>query len=180
MSVSKIAYRYGKSLLDLAQDQGVTEAVVADVRLLQEALENRDFQNLVQSPIVKADKKLAVFQGVFGGKVSDLMMKYYEVIIKKGRESFLPVMAQSFIEQYNKLQHTTSVRLTTAQQLSDEVVAEIRAKLEASEATDEKVELEVEVDEDLIGGFVIDLDDRQYDGSVKKKLADLRQEFSKK
>jgi len=177
MSVTKIAYRYGKSLMDLAQDQGVLDTVVRDIQLLQSALENRDLQNLINSPIVKSDKKQSVFEQIFGNKVSNLTQKYFHTIIAKGRESFLPAIAQSFIAQYKKLQNTTTVKLITAQPLAETTLNAIKEKLASSTITDQKVEVVVEVDSDLIGGFVIDLDEMQYDGSIKKKLADLKQSF---
>lgn len=177
MSVTKIAYRYGKSLMDLAQDQGSLEQVVEDISLLQSALDNRDLQNLIDSPIVKSDKKQAIFKEIFGDKVSDLTQKYFQIIIAKGRESFLPSIAQSFIDQYKKLQNTSTVKLITAQPLEESTLREIKEKLASSSVTDQKVEMQVEVDPELIGGFVIDLDEMQYDGSIKKKLADLKQSF---
>lgn len=179
MSASKIAHRYAKSLIDLSQDQNVLGSVVNDISLLKEAFENNDFRNLVESPIVKADKKKSIFKAIFDGKINDLTSKYLQLIISKGRESNLMAISSAFLEQYRKMQNTSSVKLMTAHPLDEGALNSIKQKLQDSPVTDDKVELEVDVDPDLIGGFTVELEGMLYDGSVKKKLNDLKQGFSK-
>ena len=59
MSVSQVASRYAKSLLDLAVEQGKTEIVKADMANFHEALKSRELVLLLKSPIIYPDKKLA-------------------------------------------------------------------------------------------------------------------------
>jgi F-type H+-transporting ATPase subunit delta len=177
MSVSKIAYRYGKSLLDLAQQMNTLEGVVADMGMFQEVLENRDFVNLINSPIVKSDKKIKVFESIFGSHITDLTKKYFTLIIQKGREPLLPQIATSFIEQYKGLQNISTVTLTSAREIDGKLLEEIKDKLAASAVTNEKVELDVQIDPSLMGGFVLEFDGQKYDESIKTKLSELRKQF---
>ena len=177
MSVSKIAYRYGKSLLDLAQSMDALEKVVGDMNLFVSALGNRDLVNLINSPIVKSDKKIKIFESIFGNEINELTKKYFALIIQKGREPLLPQIAASFIEQYKGLQNISTVTLTSAKEIDEKVLETIKDKLAASEATNDKVELDVRIDADLLGGFVLDFDGQKYDESIKTKLAELRKQF---
>ena len=52
MSVSRIASRYAKSLIDFAQENNKLEEVRTDMALLDKALESRDLVMLLKSPIV--------------------------------------------------------------------------------------------------------------------------------
>ena len=67
MSVNRIAARYAKSLLVLAQDQGVVEEVRRDVDTFRSALAHREFLLLLRSPIVHADKKRHILEAIFFG-----------------------------------------------------------------------------------------------------------------
>jgi F-type H+-transporting ATPase subunit delta len=69
------------------------------------------------------------------------------------------------------------VRLTTASPLSDAVVADIKQRLTSSVHTSDNVDLAVKVDPELIGGFVLEFDDKIYDASIAQKLDELRKGF---
>jgi F-type H+-transporting ATPase subunit delta len=98
-------------------------------------------------------------------------------LFRKGREEHILDIAASFEEQYKRHKGITSVRLRTASELNPAVIGQIREILQASPVTSENVELSVEVDPALIGGLVIELDDRLYDASIRHKLSLLKKEF---
>ncbi|MCB0568739.1 MAG: ATP synthase F1 subunit delta [Phaeodactylibacter sp.] len=177
MSVQRIASRYAKSLVDLAAEQKKLDRVAEDIRLLQNLVSHRELYLLLKSPIIKADKKQQILDGVFDGKLDPMTSAFMDILVRKGREGYLPEIADAFIEQYKHLKHISTVKLTTAAQLSDAVIADIRRKLESSDATDEVIELVTEVRPSLLGGFIIEFDGRLYDTSVANKLEELKREF---
>jgi len=179
MSVIRIASRYAKSLIDLAEEQGQLDNVLEDIKSFQAAAKNRDLHLLLKSPIINVSKKHQVFSALFDGKFTELTTAFFKIILNKGRETYLPEIADEFIVQYKKLKHISSVKLTTATALSAETVSKIKQKLVGSDATDDHVELETAVDPDLLGGFVLQFGDRLYDASVAHKLEQLKKEFSK-
>lgn len=178
MSVTKIASRYAKSLLDLAREQGVLEEVLSDIKAFQKVTDNRDFYLMLKSPIVKADKKQAVISTLFAGKVNNLTLEFLKILVRKGREIYLPEIDDQFIEQYKKLKHITTVKITSASPLSDQQLKVIQSKLKSSSITDENLDIETEVNEDLIGGFVIEIGDKLYDASVIHKLETMKNDFT--
>ena len=102
---------------------------------------------------------------------------FFKVVVDKGRERYLDAIASEFILQYRKRQGISSVKLTTAKELSPEAIKGITDKLNASASTDKKIELETVVNEKLLGGFIVQFGDRRYDASVANKLLNLRKEF---
>lgn len=178
MSVTRIASRYAKSLVDLATEKGQLEEVMGDVKSFLKATENRDLYLMIKSPIINATKKQQVFDALFKGKQTDLMDSFLQIVLRKGREAYLPNIAQEFMEQYKKIKHISTVKLTTAAALSAETISKIKQKLTNSEATDDHVELETAVDADILGGFILQFGDKLYDASVARKLKRLRKEFT--
>lgn len=178
MSVQRVADRYAKSLLDLAQEQNKLERVLDDMQSFREVLKNRDFSLLVKSPVVSASKKLSIFKELFSGKYDEMTLAFLRILVTKGREPYLPEIAAEFVAQYKRLKHITTVRVTTAEPLSEGSREAIRKKLAASGAAEDSVELVTIVNPDLIGGFVLEFDGKIYDASIAQKLDELRKEFS--
>lgn len=177
MSVQRIAGRYAKSLLDLAVDQGVVDNVVGDMQHFAEAIKNRDLHLLVKSPIINTTKKQSIFKEIFGGKYHALTEAFFDIILRKGRESFLPEMAGEFHRQYNVYKGITKVKVTTATPLAEDALAEIKSRLLSSDLTSKEVEVETVVDPEIIGGFVLNIGDKLYDASVLHKLDTMRKSF---
>ncbi len=176
MSVKRVASRYAKSLIDLAIEQKVLERVMEDVTAFQEATKNRDFHLLVKSPIVKADKKKSIFKALFENKFEELSLSFLNLILVKGREEHLPDICQEFMEQYREIKEISIVRLITAAPFSDSSIQAIRKKLESSGVTRKNVKIEPEIDPSLIGGFILEFEDKLYDASVKYKLEQLKKD----
>ena len=179
MSVIRIASRYAKSIIDLAAERGELEEVLSDMQGMQEAVKNRDLYLLFKSPIIKSDKKRAVFNAIFDGKISKLSSEFFNIIMRKGREQFIPEIATDFIRQYKENSHITTIQLTTAHEIDQSILDGIETKLLASNVTDKKVEIENKVDESIVGGYILEIGDKLYDDSVKGKLDKLKKAFSK-
>jgi len=177
MSVQRIASRYAKSLLDLAIEQNKLERVAEDVKAFKEATKVPDFKLLLKSPIVHADKKANVIKAIFGGKFDELTMAFLNIVVSKGRESHLADIAVEFDSQYRHVKHISTVTLTTASPVSKATLDAVHAKLSESSATDSHIELTAKVDPSLLGGFIVEFEDKVYDASISHKLKQLKKEF---
>ncbi len=179
MSVTRIATRYAKSLIELAIEQGKLEQVSTDVHTLNAAARNRDLYMMLKSPIIHADKKIAVLDAIFKGKVDTLTLAYLHLLVNKGRENYIPEITSEFVVQYKVLKKITTVTVTTATPLSDAVLDELKKKLLASDITSDNLEVLTKTDPELIGGFVLQFDNKRYDASVSHKLEELNSQFLK-
>jgi F-type H+-transporting ATPase subunit delta len=96
--------------------------------------------------------------------------------VQKGRESILPEIVSAYIDQYNSIRGIHKVTLTTAQPISDTLRTAIEQKVKA-EAALPKIELETVVKEALIGGFVLEFDNKLVDASILRDLKDIQKQF---
>ena len=177
MSVFRIASRYAKSILDLGIEQNQVDNLFEDMKVLKDNLKVRDLKMLVKSPIIKANTKERIFKTIFGDKVSEMTILFFNILARKGRETYLPEIVDSFIDQYKKYKKITEVTLTTAQPISESALASIQQALSSSDVTEDTVEITSAVDESLIGGFVIELGDKLYDASVAHKIEQVKKQF---
>jgi len=101
---------------------------------------------------------------------------FVRLLILKGRESNLPEIIPAFIDQYKVLKNIFVVTLSTATPASDDLKQTIIEKVK--EATSlQNIELKTIVNEDLIGGFVLQLGDTLVDASVIYDLNAIKKQF---
>lgn len=174
MSAHRLASRYAKSLLQLALEKNELDKVFADLKSVDEAFESsRDLKVVFKSPIISGDKKQAIADKLFKGKITDLTYEFISLLIRKGREGQLHEIANSFVEQYDTLKGITKVTVTTAVKLDSGVVDSLINGLKKKENL-QQVELTELIDESLLGGFVLRYGDRMIDTSVKRRLHEFR------
>lgn len=179
MSAGRIASRYAKSLIQLAEEENKLDRVLEDVESFNTLVkESKDFKNFIKSPIIQLTKKKAIIGALFNGKYDELTVKFLEILTQKQRESFLPEIAQEFILQYRAKKEISTAVVTVANELSDDLKALIQKKLQESGATFDKVELEVKKDPSIIGGFILEIGNLIYDASVSQRLNKLKKEFT--
>jgi F-type H+-transporting ATPase subunit delta len=173
----RLAGRYAKSLIDLAIEKDQLEVIYKDMQYLRELCKkSHDFVSLLRSPVIKGDKKQHIIETITRGKVSDIMAAFNRLLVSKGRESDLPEIANAFIDQYNSIKGIHKVKLTTAVPVSDELKKAIIAKT-TTEAGLSQVELETNVKDDLIGGFVLEFNNNLVDASILRDLKEVKKQF---
>ena len=175
MSASTIAGRYAKSLMDTCVEKNNLDVIYNDIKGVQETLDNKDISMLLKSPIISPTKKKNVFKAIYAGKVDELTLNFLNLVVNKGREAALPQMCEAFIQQYRVKNNIASAKVITATKLTEEKLNTIKASLNLQATS---FEIEEEIDESLIGGFIIVMGDKRYDASVKHKLNKLRKSFS--
>lgn len=177
MQNPRLASRYAKSILDLAIERGELEKVYADMQWLQAVCKsNRDFVNLLRSPIIKNDTKRKILEAVTNGHISELTAGFNRLLVSKNRERFLPEIINAFIAAYKSHHHIRTVQLTTATPVTDSMRNAIVEQVKKSAGFD-KVELEEKVNPELIGGFVLQVGDQLVDASVAYDLRAIAKQF---
>lgn len=176
MLVSKAARRYAIALLELADEQNAVEKTLEDIGTIRSAItDSRELLLFLKSPIVKPGKKASVLKEVFEGKVGTLVENFLQLMARKKRSDILQDIVEAFVEEFNKFAGIIEIEARVAKPLNDSQKAELINSLE--KATSKKVNLTVNVNEELKGGLTVKIDDTVIDGSVKHKLEQLEDMF---
>ncbi|MBN1650620.1 MAG: ATP synthase F1 subunit delta [Bacteroidales bacterium] len=173
MKQIRLANRYAKALFELALEHQKLESVAKDMQLVNGVVaENRDLALLLKSPVVKAHKKIAVFNALFEKQVDALSLKFLNLLAKNGREDIIQQVTASWSTIYNDYRGITEAWLTSANVLEKDARSAILAMLK--KLSGKEVDLHEFVNADLIGGFVVTLGDYQYDASTKTLIRRLK------
>lgn len=168
----KVSSRYAQSLIELSEEMNKTDKVLEDMKyLVSTTKDNRDFLLFLNSPLVKADKKSDVLKRLFGG-FDELSLKFMTLLTKNEREDHLPLIAEEYINQVNKLRGIVSITISSARKIDENVKETILKKL--NNKSGETFDLTEKVDESLIGGFVARIGDTRVDASVLNQLSEMK------
>lgn len=176
MNNSKISVRYAKALFQVAVQQNVEDAVRNDVESLLECINTMpDFKLLLENPVVSDTKKVEIFNAIFAGKFQKLTTDFFGILIKNKREEFLKIICLDYLGFYTKSKNIKQVTVTSAVEV-DDVAKQIEALIK-SQDTNSTVELTSKLDPGIIGGLIIQIDDKVYDASIKSQLARIREKL---
>ncbi len=178
MNNPRLAQRYAKSLIDISMEMKQMDAVRQDILLLQKIIQqSREFEVMLNSPIIKSDKKFKIIQAVTQGKISTIFDTFLHLLCNKHREANLPGIVSSFLDQYNKINNLHTAKLTTAAPISEAMVQSFISKIKSSSSFD-NLTLETAVDENIIGGFVLEMEGKLIDASILRDLNDVKKQFA--
>ncbi|EIM75046.1 ATP synthase subunit delta [Nitritalea halalkaliphila LW7] len=179
MSEFRVASRYAKSLLELAVENKVLEAVKADVNRIMEACQaNKELVFVLKSPVVSSDKKFAILQALLGTSGQKLTVDFLRIVADKNRASLTVDILKQFVRLYNVHEGIQEATVTTAFPLTDELRKAFEGTVKEISGL-AKVQLVETVDTAIIGGFILRVNDRQLDESLSGKLRALRLQLTK-
>ena len=177
MNDSKISVRYSRALFQLAVEKNLLDSVNQDMIFILEICTTAEMREFLSTPIIFPSKKREIFHKMLGDSVEKITLSMINLVVKNGRESFIPSIARVFIHETTQYKGISELYLTTAVKVEPKVKKQIADVI--SEAFKIKVEVKENVDPDLIGGFIIRVGDNYIDGSVRTKLRKISKELKK-
>lgn len=178
MSFTKITVRYAKALFDLALEQQLLEKVKDDMALIDTVChENKALVNMLHNPVVSAAKKQKILRAIFSGSITRLCMNFLDILTRKRREHYIDGIADAFVKIYLEHKGIVPASVTSAIPLLEREKQSIHGIL--SNLTDKDIQLSESIRTEILGGFIIQMDDYQVDQSVATKIKNLKKDFEK-
>jgi F-type H+-transporting ATPase subunit delta len=173
--MSALAKRYARAVLELATEQREVPRVQKELEELAAMWrESVELRELFQNPSFTAPvRKAALTELTNRAGVSPLVRNTVQYLADNGRISALPAIARAFTEQSERAAGVVRAEVTSAAPLPELYYAQLQRALE--QATGKRVTLEKKTDANLIAGVVTRVGDQVFDGSVRTRLAELRE-----
>jgi F-type H+-transporting ATPase subunit delta len=175
MNDSKISVRYSRALFQSALEKKILDKVYQDMIFISEICKNPETKEFIHSPIIAPSKKTAIFHEMLQGNVEKITLSLIDLVVKNNRESYIPAIARVFISETQKYKGITESVLTTAVKVDAKIKKQITDLI--SDIFKTKVDLEEKIDSEIIGGFILRVDDNYIDASIKNKLRKIRKEL---
>ncbi len=170
---SIIAKRYANALFSLAVEENQIDEINSEVLVLLQVLEeNESFIEVVNHPQLNEEEKVNLIKTSFGD-IHESLKGLIHIMLVKGRfEEFYNTL-KVFSESVKAHKNILDAKIISATPLNDERIEKIKSTLSTN--LNKEIIITTEVDESLIGGFLIEVDGRIIDGTIKKQITDVKQ-----
>lgn len=176
MHNSQINTRYAKALYLLAEEKELLDLVRSDMESILKGIEeNNDIEILLEHPVIKSSKKAQLLDDIFNDTLSKHTKSFIKLIVKNRREKHLKNICRVFISLYKDKKGIKTAVLTTSFDLTRTHKEKIKKSIE--ETFKSPVELDTKVDKSIIGGMLIQIDDKLLDLSVARQIQELKNQF---
>lgn len=176
MNRNRITVRYAKALVEMASEQQIEMEIYSDFELLFKALsEYPAFECYLRMPRISTSDKIKKVHQLFSDSFNKLSLRFIVLVIDHQRGEYIKDIVRNIVTFMNQKQGIYPALLKTAQSIDDELVKKIKNSFENK--LDKTIQLHVESDYRLIGGFVFTLDNIQYDASLATRLKNIQKQF---
>jgi len=174
--LSKVATPYAEALLDLAISNDSLKETTLDMkvvfRILNQFIEGWEWGSLkkfLKNPLITQGAKRCFFLEVFPGHISDSTLKFLLLLVDRGRVEILDSIAQKFLELSAKQDSIKIAKITSAVPLTEEQQREL-AETMKFRVGGKQVKLALKKEPNLIAGFIVEIDSKVIDMSVRGRL----------
>ncbi len=164
-------------MLQLATEMKKAEQVGADMRFIHESITaSHELELFFANPVIMRARKRSVVNALFQDKVDKMTLGFLNLLIDKGREKLTGGIASEYGLLLDEALGIVNAQLRAPYPLDDKSQTMVRSKLEG--LTGKKVRISFSLDKSLVGGFLAQIGDTVYDGSVRRQLEILKYQLS--
>ncbi|MFC6171249.1 ATP synthase F1 subunit delta [Loigolactobacillus jiayinensis] len=169
-----IGQRYGTALFDLATEQETVDNVYVDVMALQQVFADAPtLASVLTNATLTLDQKQPILASLQQG-ASASVKNLIQMVFDYGRMNEMPFILAAFVQRYDQVNGIIHAKVTSAVTLSDTQQTALATQL-ATRFGAKKVTIDNAVDATVIGGVIVEANNMVIDGSIRSKLAQVRQ-----
>lgn len=173
-----LAKRYAKALFELALQEKAAESVFDDMETVAAVIsENRELRRVMANPLITPARKSALMNALFGSLISPLSLRFFDILVRKGREQQIEEIARQYTALYLDHNNIAVAELTTAYVANDHIRNSIAGLVRQN--TSKTLKFSETTDPEIIGGFRLKIGDYLLDASISKIISNLHKEFDK-
>jgi F-type H+-transporting ATPase subunit delta len=170
MSQGVVAKRYARALFELANDKNMLDQVEAELTSINEAIDSSlDFQQFLTHPQIDAAVKKEKLNAIFAESVSESVLSFLFILVERRREGIISSVLQDYVSLANEARGISEATVTSAYTLGEEELGQVAEDF--GKKIGKKLRVKNVVDPTILGGVVIRIGDRLYDGSIAGQLS---------
>lgn len=178
MIEGSLARRYTKALFQLARDTGEEEAIGRQVDEFFAAYSGSNLQTVLTNPAFDvASRKRVLIQVGNTQQLSVLTIHFLSLLLERDRLGHLPGIVSCYRRLLNEAKGRVDAKVFSAAALDSALAERVRAQLKAMSGKD--VVMQQEVDPSLLGGMMVELEGKIYDGSIRTQLEKMKQRIAR-
>ncbi len=175
--MTSVAKEYGTALFQLAQEADAAATVAQGLATVTAAFaETPGYPVMLSSPAIPKEERRTALAAAFGGRVAPMVVHFLQLLCENGRLDCFAECAAVFEALYRDSRRVQQAAVTSPVPLTADQQAKLVAVLE--QKTGRRIQLSCTVDPSLLGGAVVELEGKRYDGSMKRRLQVIKEGIS--
>ena len=176
MDIGIVSVRYAKALLKYALEQKEENIVYNEMDTLSQVyLNTPELRQMIENPLLSNGNKMKILCKATGVNPCETTQNFFSLVIRKRRTTIMPCIANSYESLYLSYKNVVKSRLTVSSKPNDAFVDKMRELVEAK--TDSKVEMQVNTDVSLGGGFILEYGTYKIDASIRNQIKNIRKKL---
>jgi F-type H+-transporting ATPase subunit delta len=169
---------YAEALFQVARAEEMLDRVEEELTRLNKSLDtNAELREFLSNPRITSDGKKSTLSEIFGEKISPITLHWINMVVDQGRQRRLPVIIETFLTLAQEAREKVTAEVITSIPLSEDLAK--RLEQELSKVTRKRVFLKPMVDDSILGGVIVKIENKVIDGSVKHRLEEIKNEMIK-
>ncbi len=177
MIKNEVSNIYAGALFEIGTEKGILSQIEDEFELIIELVSDPDLMFFLDAPVISQEAKKSFVEKIFSGKLSDEIIGFLKVLIDNDRQSLINDIYSSLIELIDESNNRQRVKVKSSVKLEDNTLKLIKSTI--TEKLGKEIIVDEEVDEAIIGGVIIEIDDRVIDGSIANNLKNMRDRLLK-
>jgi F-type H+-transporting ATPase subunit delta len=174
-TIGTLSSRYARAFYAYAEDNSEEDKIYDEMKFLSYGfLSVPELKKILQNPVLSLDTKLQVLETASGGNMTKCSQQFYRFIFQKEKHDLLLYIASAYLSVYRKAKNLVYVDIITAIEPGNEFIESIKNHILNGYSDDVIIEMSINLDPDIIGGFILNVDGKQLDLSIKGELKKLR------
>lgn len=169
---------YSEALFQVAKAEEKLDQVEEELTHLLNSLEsNAELKEFLSDPKISSEGKKNALLKIFGEKVSPIILHWVNLVIDQGRQRRLPSMIETFFSLAQEAREKVTAEVITSIPLPEDLLHRLEGEL--SKVTKKRVFLKPLVDESILGGVIVKIENKVFDGSIRHRLEEIKREMVK-
>lgn len=174
----RVAKPYARALYEAAVEHDELDAIVNDINQLHNVIEqSQEFSEFLSTPLLSPQFKSDTFQQLFADTMHSLTINFLKLLANKQRERFLITIMDVFSAIVDEAAGRIVAKVKTATPITQDQEQRLIELL--STFSGKQVRLATEIDEQIQGGFIVQVDDTVFDVSISTQLQRLKQQLAR-
>jgi len=172
MDTGIISNRYAKAIFQYATECAEENRLREELKILSEQfLAVPALKRVLSDPTVSSAVKADVLTTAAGKNISNTCRQVIRLVVKNGRTHYMQSIALMYDKVYRKAKNRVILKLITTEPASDEMKNKL---VDLVKNNDVQVDFEAKTDKDIIGGFILEIEDLRLDAGIRNQLNQLR------
>jgi F-type H+-transporting ATPase subunit delta len=178
MTEGRLSRRYSKALFQLAQETGEEDQIGREIEEFYAAYSSTELEKVLTNPAFAVDaRKQILGQVLQSQQLTALTAHFLALLLERDRLGHLPGIVSCYRRLLNEAKGRVEAKVVSAGALDAQMVESVRQRLRGISGKD--VVLQEETDPNLLGGLLIELEGKVYDGSIRTQLEKMKQRIAR-